>query len=89
MHATSMHLSSVVYVTTCTSVGAARLAHLPLSRVVTSSPPGKRLSAIQPYSLALNPRHDKVQIAAASQPRRGLRARNGDKPLLRAQFGFR
>lgn len=88
MHATSMHLSSVVYVTTFASVGADRLAHLPLSRAVTPSPSGKRLFAIQLCSLAIQPRHDKVQIAASSQPCRGLRAKNGDRPLFRVQLGF-
>ena len=81
MHATSMHLSSVGYVTTFASVGIDRLAHLPLSRAVTPSPSGKRLFAIRLCSLAIKPRHDKVQIAASSQPCRGLCAKNGDKPL--------
>jgi hypothetical protein len=72
MHATSMHLSSVVYVTTFASVGTDRLAHLPLSRAVTLSPSGKRLFAIQLCSLAIQPRHDKVQIAASSQPSRAV-----------------
>lgn len=81
MHATSMYLSSVFYVTTCTSVGTVRLAHLPLPRAVTPSPSGKRLFAIPLCSLAIQPRHDKVQIAASSQPCRGLCAKNGDKPL--------
>ena len=84
MHATSMHLSSVGYVTTCASVGTDRLAHLPLSRAVTPSPSGKRLFAIQLCFLAIQPRHDKVQTAASSQPCRELQAKNGDKPLLKA-----
>jgi hypothetical protein len=83
MHATSMHLSSVVYVTTFASVGTDRVAHLPLSRAVTPSPSGKRLFAIQLCSLAIQPRHDKVQIAASRHLCRGLQAKNGDKPLLK------
>jgi hypothetical protein len=88
MHATSMHLSSVVYVTTFASVGVARLAQLPLSRAVTPSPSGKRLFASQLCSLVVKPRPNKVQIVASRQPCRGLRAKNGDNPLLRAQLCF-